>query len=144
MFVKTWGGWGNFVPRRSAMHEMGIAMEILTIASASIPEPLKGAKVRSIRLKVGKLTAVIPESLRFCFDIVSKDTPLSGAHLHIEEIPVVARCKACQNQWTLSGPSFSCPFCESGKLEILSGRELDIDAIEIEEDDDGKPVKGKA
>lgn len=125
------------------MHEMGIAMEIIEIASQSIPEALKGAKVHSVRLKIGKLTAVVAESLRFCFDIVSRDTPLNGAVLRIEETPVVARCHECAGEWTLEGPFFSCPACGGGKLTLISGRELDIEAIEIEDEDDAHANGGK-
>jgi Zn finger protein HypA/HybF involved in hydrogenase expression len=49
--------------------------------------------VERINLKVGKLAAVVPDSLKFCFEVAAKNTPLEGAILHIEEIPVTARCK---------------------------------------------------
>jgi hydrogenase nickel incorporation protein HypA/HybF len=113
------------------MHEMGIALQIVDIAAASIPAELKSARVERVNLKIGKLAAVVPDSLRFCFDIVCKDTPLAGAELAIEETDVVARCKDCDASWTIAGPAFSCPQCQSGALEILSGRELDIVSIEI-------------
>ncbi len=116
------------------MHEMGIAMQVAEIATASIPPEMKGAQVEKVSLRLGKLAAVVPESLRFCFDIVTKDTPLSGAELSIEEIPVVARCKACDTEWTITGPVFLCEKCKSGSLEILSGQELYIESIEIAED----------
>ena len=62
------------------------------------------------------------------------ETPLEGATLAIEELPVVARCKDCDTQWTISGPAFSCENCDIGSLEIISGRELDIESIEIAEE----------
>ena len=74
------------------MHEMGIAMEIVDIAKASIPAEMKGARIQRVNLQVGKLSAIVADSLRFCFDLVVKDTPLEGAELAIEEVPVVARC----------------------------------------------------
>jgi hydrogenase nickel incorporation protein HypA/HybF len=117
------------------MHEMGIAMEIVNIAAASIPADMKGARVQRVNLQVGKLSAVVPDSLRFCFDLVVKDTPLEGAELSIEELPVVARCKDCRTQWTVTEPVFSCQACRSGAVDILSGRELDITSIEIEDKD---------
>ncbi|MCB2148840.1 MAG: hydrogenase maturation nickel metallochaperone HypA [Deltaproteobacteria bacterium] len=117
------------------MHEMGIAMEIVDIAKASIPEDMQGAKVRRVNLQVGKLSAIVADSLRFCFDLVVKDTPLEGAELAIEEVPVVARCKDCQAQWTVTEPVFTCTACRSGAIDILSGRELDIKSIEIEDED---------
>jgi hydrogenase nickel incorporation protein HypA/HybF len=48
---------------------------------------------------------------------------------------VVAKCKDCNTQWTISGPAFNCENCDSGSLEIISGRELDIESIEIAEED---------
>ena len=117
------------------MHEMGIALQIAEIATASIPKDVGDVRVEKINLKIGKLAAVVPDSLRFCFDVAIKDTPLAGAELVIEELPVVARCKDCDTQWTISQPAFTCENCNSGSLEILSGRELDIESIEIAEED---------
>jgi len=116
------------------MHEMGIALQIVEITTASIPPNSGNVKVEKINLKIGKLAAVVPDSLRFCFDVAIKDTPLEGARLVIEELPVIARCKDCDTQWTISGPAFTCENCNSGALEILSGRELDIESIEIAEE----------
>ncbi len=117
------------------MHEMGIALQIIEIATASIPPDAGDVRVEKVNLKIGKLAAVVSDSLRFCFEIAVKDTPLDGAELHIEELPVVARCKDCDTQWTINGPVFTCENCSSGSLEILSGRELDIESIEISQED---------
>ncbi len=117
------------------MHEMGIALQIIEIATASLPADLGEVRVAAVNLKIGKLAAVVPASLRFCFDVAVKDTPLAGAKLAIEEVPVVARCKDCNARWTIDEPVFICKTCESGSLEILSGRELDIESIEVVEEE---------
>jgi hydrogenase nickel incorporation protein HypA/HybF len=117
------------------MHEMGIAMEIVDIAKASIPEDMKGARVQRVNLQGGKLSAIVADSLRFCFDLVVKDTPLEGAELAIEELPVVVRCKDCQVQWSVSEPVFTCRQCNGGNIDILSGRELVITSFEIDDKD---------
>lgn len=117
------------------MHEMGIAMEIIDIAKASIPADMEGARIERINLQVGKLSAVVADSLRFCFDLAVKETPLEGAELAIEELDVVVRCKKCQTQWTVTEPVFTCRQCQSGEIDILSGRELEIRSIEIEDKD---------
>ncbi|MDM8515367.1 hydrogenase maturation nickel metallochaperone HypA [Desulfobacterales bacterium HSG16] len=117
------------------MHEMGIAMQVLKIASASVPDDMKDARVEKVNLKVGKLAAVVPKSLRFCFEIITKDTPLAGASLVIEEVPVIAECNECGNRWTISGPVFKCSRCDSGAINVLSGQELEISSIEIEDID---------
>ena len=116
------------------MHEMGIAMEIVEIAMASIPQDLKNSRVEKVNLKVGKLTAIVTESLRFCFDIVAKDTPLGDATIHIEEIPIVVRCSDCNDEYPINEPIFTCRTCRGGSVNIVSGRELDIHSIEIVDD----------
>lgn len=113
------------------MHEMGIALEIIDIAAASIPADLAGVQVKTVNLKVGKLAAIVPESLRFCFAVATKNGPLDGAELVIEEIPVRARCEHCRHEWHVEGPAFRCPQCAAGRITLLSGRELNIESIEI-------------
>jgi hydrogenase nickel incorporation protein HypA/HybF len=120
------------------MHEMGIAMQVVEVAAASIPEHLKNCRVQGVYVRIGKLSSVVPDSLRFCFDIVSKDSAIAGATLHIEVIPVTARCKSCDHRWTITGPAFSCPGCDSGMIELTSGQELDIASIEIEDEPNGQ------
>ena len=117
------------------MHEMGLALEIIDIATASIPAGMTGARVERVNLTIGKLSAVVAESLRFCFEVARRDTALDGAELNIEEIPVRARCKGCGHEWTVDQPVFRCPACDGTALEILSGRELDIKSIELQDKD---------
>ena len=117
------------------MHEMGIAMQIVQIATESIPKDMAHARVARVNLKVGKLAAVVPDSLRFCFEVATRETPLAGAELHIEEVPVVARCNDCHTEWTINEPAFTCNKCSSGAIKLLSGRELDIETIEIADED---------
>jgi hydrogenase nickel incorporation protein HypA/HybF len=117
------------------MHEMGVAMQIIQIATASIPADLKNVRVARVNLKVGKLAAIVPDSLRFCFEIAAQETPLAGADLFIEEVPVIARCNDCHTESTINGPDFVCQKCKSGSIQLVSGRELDIDSIEVADED---------
>ncbi len=116
------------------MHEMGIATEIIRIVTESIPTDMKDPKVTRINLKVGKLASVVTQSLQFCFEIAAKETPAEGAELNVEEIEVSAQCNDCEHKWQFSEPVFYCPECNSGSIEMLSGRELDIESIELEDD----------
>ena len=117
------------------MHEMGIALEVIRIVQDSIPDDNARARVQRINLKIGKLSAVVADSLRFCFDVAAKETALADAELIINEIPVTARCNTCSHQWTIETPVFICPLCDSTRIEMLSGRELDIESIVIEDED---------
>ena len=149
MFAKIWAPSGNCAPRcfnpaiesvEIIMHEMGIALQIVDIARASIPEDMVSPRVERIHLKVGKLAAVIVDNLTFCFEVAAKETVLAGAELVVEEIPVTARCRQCRAQWTIDEPVFVCRDCQSGDLEILSGRELDIESIDVLEEDEKDAV----
>ena len=68
------------------MHEMGVAMQIIEIATASIPENMTQSRVERVNLKVGKLSAIVADSLRFCFEVAVKDTALEGAELVIDVV----------------------------------------------------------
>ncbi len=123
------------------MHEMGIALQIAEIAQSAIPKDAGDIEIEAVNLKVGKLTAIVPESLRFCFEIVAKDTPLADATLNIEEIPIVAVCQECYAETSIENADFSCGKCGSGKLDIISGRELTVSSIEVADPADKKAIK---
>jgi len=113
------------------MHEMGIALHIKDIVIDSIPKDQAGIKVEAINLKIGKLTAVIPKSLEFCFNIISRETPFEGAKLNIEEPPVILFCNDCKQESTIIKPPFTCQNCRGSNIEFLSGRELLVVSIEV-------------
>ncbi|MBF0202420.1 MAG: hydrogenase maturation nickel metallochaperone HypA [Desulfamplus sp.] len=116
------------------MHEMGVARQMADIALESIPGNVVNPRVEKLYLRIGKLAAVVKESLEFCFEIITRDTPLEGAELVIESVPVKVLCRACFHEWQVDGPVFTCPACKDGAVEILSGRELEITSMELAED----------
>ena len=113
------------------MHEMGIAAEIVRVAMESIPEDMRGAKLEALNVKIGKLSGVVPESLRFCFDVTVKDTPFDGVRLNIEEVPIQVRCRDCNAISVIETAHFVCGQCKGGKLEVIAGRELMVTSLEL-------------
>jgi hydrogenase nickel incorporation protein HypA/HybF len=113
------------------MHEMGIAEKIVEIALASIPEDIENPKIAKMNLKIGKFASVVEDSLRFCFGIIVESTPLADTELVIESVPVLVHCNKCSFEWEVDNPIFKCPECKATDLEMLSGREIDIDSIEL-------------
>ena len=111
---------------------MGIAMEVLKIIQEHLPSD-QALKVTKVNLKIGKLTAIIPDTFKFCLEVITKDTRAQGAEIIIEEVPLRVQCENCGAETELEEPFFLCPKCESPKLKILSGRELFIESIEVEE-----------
>jgi hydrogenase nickel incorporation protein HypA/HybF len=108
------------------LHELSLTMELVDVAL----ERARGARVRRVRVAVGALAAVVPESMRFCFDACAKDTLLEGAELEIETLPGRARCRACAAAVTLERPYGECG-CGSIDLEILSGDEVLLMEMEV-------------
>jgi hydrogenase nickel incorporation protein HypA/HybF len=121
------------------MHELSIVtsiVETVTETLAALPDASKGARVLEVRLRVGALASVIPESLEFCYGIAIEGTPLEGSRLVVNVLPVVMHCAACGEDVTLEGvQSFRCPKCGEPSSDMRQGRELEIDSIEI---DDGE------
>lgn len=110
------------------MHELGITQNIVAI----VTEHAKGAKVQRVSLEIGKLSALMPDAIRFCFDICTQDTVLAGAILEILEIPGLGRCRQCGTEIALDKPYGICN-CGSVQLDLITGEELKIKEIEIEE-----------
>lgn len=108
------------------MHELGITEEILAI----VVEHSKGAAVRRVVLEIGKLSAVLPDALRFCFELCSAGTVAEGASLEIIETPGRARCRACGGDVLLERPFGRCD-CGCSDLEWLTGEELKIKEMEV-------------
>ena len=107
------------------MHELAIAESVVTSVLAHTDRP-----VSLVRLRVGRLTAVVPDALTFCFELASAGTTLEGARLEIEERPGVAHCRACGTEFTLADAFLLCE-CGSADVELLSGRELAVSSVEV-------------
>jgi hydrogenase nickel incorporation protein HypA/HybF len=121
------------------MHELSLVtsiVETVTETLAALPDSSRGSRVLEVRLRVGALASVIPESLEFCWGIVSEGTPREGSRLVVNLLPVVVHCESCGQDAELQGvQSFRCPRCGEPCSDMRQGRELEIESIEI---DDGE------
>ena len=115
------------------MHELSIVSSVVGSVMESL-ERYPGARVKEVRLRVGALSAVVEDSLQFCYEIATADTPLEGSKLVVKILPVVMHCARCDADVELeSVQSFRCPGCGELVGDLRQGRELEIEAIEIEE-----------
>ena len=108
------------------MHELSITQSIVDTVTAR----LDGEQVTAVRLEIGRLSGVVPDSVRFCFDIVAGGTQLEGATLHIVEPPGRIHCRSCAGESVLEDAIPLCP-CGSADVELLSGDELRIQSVEV-------------
>jgi hydrogenase nickel incorporation protein HypA/HybF len=111
------------------MHELSIADAVVTIACRHAA----GRPVSRVYVKVGHLRQVVPDSLRFAFELVAEDTELAGAELVIEEIPAAVCCRACEARTTLEQFPAHCGECGGLDVEVTAGEELLVDSIEVED-----------
>ena len=103
---------------------------IVEIAS----EHAQGQPVQRIRIEVGEHTAVVPQALQFCFEVVAKGTVLQAAQLDIECVAGRARCCACGLEFAMPVSGARCSCGELG-FELLSGKELKILELEFAEEE---------
>ena len=114
------------------MHELSIASAIVATASRHAD----GCRVTTVRVRVGGMRQVVPDSLQFCFGIVARESLCEGAKLELEVVPAVLRCAACEHEWKIDEPPFWCPQCAGGDVVAIRGEELEVESIEIEEKED--------
>jgi hydrogenase nickel incorporation protein HypA/HybF len=112
------------------MHELSIAQEILRIVDQYLPNPTPDS-VKYVKIKVGKLANILNDSLSFCYDALTENTPLAGSKLQITELPIKILCVSCNKESEIEPPVFACPDCGNNQLKIISGTELQVDEIEL-------------
>ncbi len=113
------------------MHELSIALAIVDVAAEEAER--RGGRVVAVHLKLGALAGVVKDALVSAFGLAREGTALEGADLIVLEVPLVAFCPTCAAERTLASPqSLCCPTCGAPTPEVVSGRELEVVALEIE------------
>ncbi len=115
---------------RKNMHEVSIMEEAVRLALDTAKT--SGAdRVTGLRLRVGTLSGVVPEALRFAFDVVCRGTVAEGASLEIESVAAASWCPACRSEF--GGKDFynECPRCHQVSGDLQRGREIEIATVEM-------------
>lgn len=115
------------------MHELAIAEGIADVVTQRARE-MHAARVRSVRLRVGEASGVVPAALTFSFAMLTEEEPLlAGAELVVETVPHRAHCRACDRAFDVQDFIAWCPTCGAWSDCILSGTELQVVEMEIVE-----------
>ncbi len=115
------------------MHELSIAMGI--VDAALDESQRRGVQVTAVHLRLGALSGVVKDALLFSYEVACQDTPIEGSRLIVEDIPVVIFCAQCQGTRTLpSVQLFTCPDCGAPTMDIRQGKELEVFALEVEDE----------
>jgi hydrogenase nickel incorporation protein HypA/HybF len=113
------------------MHELSL-MEGLLESVETAARDAGALRVMSIHLKIGVMTEVVDESLEFAFEVLSQDTLSEGADLTVERIEPVSRCLDCGMEFMHDRYHLACPDCGSFATQLIAGREMLIDNIEVD------------
>ena len=114
------------------MHELGIAESAMKATLLEM-EKRGATQLHSLTLRIGSMSSVDPEALRFAFYSVSRSSGYENAILKIEEVQAVAICQSCNHRFTTDETViFKCPKCEEYTSELHQGREIELARIEME------------
>lgn len=98
----------------------------------AVGEVAAGRTVHSVTLDVGALCAVVPDAMRFCFELAAEGTVAQGASLEIHLVPGAARCRSCGTAFPLPDLILLCA-CGSADVVVTAGQELRIRSMEVSE-----------
>ena len=112
------------------MHEIGIAQDILEqILNRAKKENARS--IHKIKLRIGTLSGVVEEALRFALEVAVKDTIARDAEIRLEKVQARCHCSICDKTFEPVDIIFLCPDCGTLSSKILKGRELEIVELEI-------------
>lgn len=113
------------------MHELALTQSILRIVEeAAADHPVQ--RVKEVRIKIGDFSGVMPESIRYYFDLLSRDTIARGALLRLERLPIRMTCRSCGWQGEMDRHRIECPGCGGIDLRLDQGREFYVESIEVD------------
>jgi len=117
---------------RPAMHEVALAKNLVDIIDKTAAD--HGARqVVSATLELGALSCVEPAALEFAYEIVSRGTAAEGSELRIRQMPVIVQCPTCNTRGPGDLEALGCPACGASPVRVLSGREMRLVSIDVEE-----------
>jgi hydrogenase nickel incorporation protein HypA/HybF len=112
------------------VHELSLCGAIADIAKRRAGE--RGVAV--IHVRIGQLRQIVPDTLVFCWSMVSCDTELDGSVLEIERVAAELRCRACATDFGFgNGITVVCPACGGLDAEVVAGEEFFVTALELAE-----------
>lgn len=116
------------------MHEMSIVQSLIEIIRDEMAKN-HARTLKSVRLRVGEMSAIVPDALSFCFEVMTSGTEMEGARLITEVVPVEGICRVCGERFKIRDFVFLCPSCGGTSVETVAGQELTVVEIEVEEEE---------
>lgn len=113
------------------MHELSLVDSIVSDISG-LAQKESFRKVNRLRLEIGSLSGVVPESIEFCFSELSRGSPLDGAELILKKVSLKVRCESCATESEPEIYDIQCHQCNSRDVTIIAGKDFKIIDLEVE------------
>ena len=118
------------------MHELSLCESI----ARAVTREASGRRVSSVRLRIGALRQVVPDTLMYCWSITSRGPILDGSVMEIEHVPAEIECLDCGTRSELSRFNLSCPGCGGRDVTVVAGEEMLIVSIDVAEAPDPSAI----
>lgn len=115
------------------VHELGIAESVLDAVRAEVRKR-PGVLPTKVGLRIGEMSAIDEDALRFAFDALVRDSDLHSLQLEIERCPLRYECLDCRHGFVVENYDATCPECGQTRVKSVGGDELDLAYLEIEDD----------
>ena len=113
------------------MHELAVTENLLDIALRHASNE-DAKRITDINIVIGDLSSIIDDSVSFYWEIITKGSIAEGAQLHFMRLQTLFRCLEFDRQFHPIADSFSCPACQSRRIQIIQGKEFYLESIQIE------------
>jgi len=113
------------------MHELAITQSMLDLVLGQA-EKAGARRVGRINLVIGEMTGVVEDCVQFYFGFLSRGTIADGASLAFSVVSTKARCQNCGRLFEVKEFDWTCPHCRGNNMEIIAGKELFVESIEVE------------
>ena len=110
------------------MHELSLCHAIAGVVRSHAGD----RHVDVVRVQVGALRQVVPESLEFCWSMVRDHEDMADAELELEFVPAEVVCRSCRQRSLIESRwSVLCPRCESSDVEVVRGNEFLVTSLDV-------------
>ena len=114
------------------MHELGLMTGVMD-AAVEAARAEGARKLLGVKVSIGEATEAVEDALVFAFEALAESDDFTrGATLDLTMIRLRSLCLECGEEFEHDLYSRFCPKCDSFATELLAGRELQIDSIEVD------------
>jgi hydrogenase nickel incorporation protein HypA/HybF len=108
------------------VHELALCQGVIDVAR----EAAGDREIARVKVRVGQLQRVLPESWDMCWQLASMDTPAQGSTVELSETPARIRCQACGAEGP-PAPPLDCAACGDHSVQVLEGNDIVVEEVEL-------------